>query len=113
MTDTRCGKAIVRKIEHIATEAATKGIAGELPAADIERIKALQCTLTALPEKATIPLHWAALIGIACLLVASVALAFRVPWPPAYNSILRQLQLPWVSTMIFRGTVVGTCIPSR
>jgi len=73
-------KAIVRKIEHIATEAATKGIAGELPSADIERIKALQRTLVALPEKAVIPLHWAALIGLACLVVASVALAFHVPW---------------------------------
>jgi len=73
-------KAIVRKIEQIATEAATNGIAGELPAADIERIKALQRTLIALPEKAIIPLHWAALIGMGCLLVASVALAFRVPW---------------------------------
>jgi hypothetical protein len=71
--------AITRQIELVATEAGTKALAGDVPIAHIERIRALQNVLAALPEKAMLPLSFAAIIGIACLLSASLALVIHVP----------------------------------
>jgi hypothetical protein len=72
-------RAIIREIELIGREAGAKAIAGEAPIADVERLKALQCVLAALPEK-HIPFSLAVIVGIACLLIASFALAIEVPW---------------------------------
>jgi hypothetical protein len=71
--------AIIREIEVIGREAGAKAIAGETPIADVERLKTLQCVLAALPEK-NIPFSLAVIVSIACLLVASLALAVEVPW---------------------------------
>jgi hypothetical protein len=71
--------AINREIELLASETAAKVIAGDTPVANVERIKALQCVLAALPEKSIIPLSLAAIIGIACLLSVSLALVIHVP----------------------------------
>ena len=72
--------AIAREMELLAREAGVKVIAGKVPVAEIERIRALQCLLSALPEKTVIPLKLALLVGIACLLFASFALSLRIPW---------------------------------
>jgi hypothetical protein len=69
----------MREIELIGREAGAKAVAGETPIADVERLKALQSVLAALPEK-HIPFSLAVIIGIACLLIASLALAVEVPW---------------------------------
>jgi hypothetical protein len=69
-----------REIEFSAREAGMKAVGGKTPAAEVERIRALQCLLSALPEKTVVPLKLALLVGIACLLFASLALSLRIPW---------------------------------
>jgi len=71
--------ALAREIETLAAETGRRAVAGETPTADIERLKALQASLAALPAKRTGLASWAGLIGLLCLIVASAAWTVRVP----------------------------------
>jgi hypothetical protein len=100
--------AINREIELVASEAAAKAIAGDATAAQVERLKTLQSVLAALPEKSTIPLSLAAIIGITCLLSASLALVIQIPSTRVQldlttTSISMRLDtdLPWHGTWPF------------
>ena len=69
--------ALRREIERVAAEARRKALDGETPTEEINRVKALQDILVALPEKRSHQFYWAIITAAVCLI--AVSLAWTVP----------------------------------
>jgi hypothetical protein len=72
-------REIAGQIKRLADEAASKTITGDTATVELDRIKALQAILAALPQRPTFPLVWAAAIGTICLIGASLAWSIHIP----------------------------------